>query len=89
MVLVPNTLHVIRSGDNGKVHIRENASAYRAVTIADGQYNAITLKDALVTALNTGRSMTEQYTVTYNTTTNKLSIAKLDSAATFHVYPTA
>ena len=88
VILVPNTFYVIRTGENDRLHIRENTSTYRVATIAEGQYNAITLKDALVTALNTGRSMTGQYTVTYDVTTNKLIIGNLDSAATFHVYPT-
>ena len=34
-------------------------------------------------------SMTGQYTVTYDTTTNKLIIGNLDASATFHIYPTA
>ena len=50
---------------------------------------AMTLKDALLVALDTGRSMTGQYTVTYDVTTNKLIIENLHNAATLHVYPTA
>ena len=88
-ILIPNTFYVIRAGENDRLHIRENASTYRIVTIAEGQYNGITLKDAALTALNTGRSMTGQYTVTYDTPTNKLIIGNLDAAATFHIYPTA
>ena len=56
-VLAPNT------GENDRFHVRENASTYRVCSIAEGQYNAITLKDAILIALNTGRSMTGQYTV--------------------------
>jgi hypothetical protein len=89
VVLVPNTFYVIRAGENDRFHVRENASTYRVCTIAEGQYNAMTLKDALLTALDTGRSMTGQYTVTYDVTTNKLIIGNLDAAATFHIYPTA
>jgi len=88
-VLVPNTFYVIRAGENDRLHVRENASTYRVCTIAEGQYNAMTLKDALLVALDTGRSMTGQYTVTYDVTTNKLIIGNLDNAATFHIYPTA
>ena len=84
--LIPNTMYVIRAGENDRLHIRENASTYRIVTIAEGQYNAHTLKDAVLTALNTGRSMTGQYTVTYDTPTNKLVIGNLDATATFHIY---
>ena len=89
VVLVPNTFYVIRASENDRFHIRENASTYRICTIAEGQYNAMTLKDALLTALNTGRSMTGQYSVTYDTTTNKLVIGNLDASASFHIYPTA
>ncbi len=89
VVLVPNTFYVIRTGENDRFHVRENASTYRVCTIAEGQYNAITLKDALVIALNTGRTMTGQYTVTYDVTTNKLIIGNSDAVATFHIYPTA
>lgn len=89
VVLVPNTFYVIRTGENDRLHVRENTSTYRICTIAEGHYNAMTLKDAVLTALNTGRSMTGQYTVTYDTTTNKLLIGNLDATATFHVYPTA
>jgi len=88
-ILIPSTFYVIRAGENDRLHIRENASTYRIVSIAEGQYNGITLKDAVLTALNTGRSMTGQYTVTYDTPTNKLIIGNLDAAATFHIYPTA
>ena len=89
VVLVPNTFYVIRAGENDRFHVRENASTYRVCTIAEGQCNAMTLKDALLTALDTGRSMTGQYTVTFSVTTNKLIIGNLDGAATFHIYPTA
>ena len=61
VVLVPNTFYVIRAGENDRLHVRENASTYRVCTIAEGQYNAMTLKDALLVALDTGRSMTGQY----------------------------
>ena len=87
-ILVPNTFYVLRAGENDRFHVREDTSTYRVCTIAEGQYNAMTLKDALLTALNTGRSMTGQYTVTYDTTTNKLVIGNLDATATFHLYST-
>jgi hypothetical protein len=88
-ILIPNSFYVIRAGENDRFHVREDASTFRVCTIAEGQFNAITLKDALLTALNTGRSMTGQYTVTYDTIRNKLIIGNLDATATFHVYPTA
>ena len=88
-VLIPNTFYVIRAGENDKFHVRENTSTYRVCTIAEGQYNAMTLKDALLVALQTGKTIPGNYTVTYDTTTNKLLIGTLDATATFHIYPTA
>ena len=88
-ILVPNTFYVIRAGENDRLHVRENASTYRVCTIAEGQYNAITLKDALLVALQTGKTITGNYTVTYDVPTNKLLIGTLDGIATFHIYPTA
>ena len=56
-VLIGNTFYVIRTGENDRFHVREDASSYRIGTVAGRQYNAITLKDALLTALNTGRTI--------------------------------
>ena len=47
-VLVPNAFYVIRAGENQHIHVREGASTYRICTIAQGQYNAVTLKDAVL-----------------------------------------
>ena len=88
-VLIPNTFYVIRAGENDRFHVRENASTYRVCTVAEGQYNAMTLKDALLVALQTNKTISGDYTVTYDTTTNKLMIGTLDATATFHIYPTA
>ena len=49
----------------------------------------MTLKDALLVALQTGKTIPGNYTVTYDTITNKLVIGTLDATATFHIYPTA
>ena len=40
-------------------------------------------------ALQTGKTIAGNYTVTYDVPTNKLIIGNLDATATFHVYPTA
>jgi hypothetical protein len=87
-ILVPNSFYVIRAGENDRLHIRENASTYRICTIAQGQYNAITLKDAVLVALQTGKTISGAYTVTYDIPTNKLIIGTLDATAAFHIYPT-
>ena len=54
-----------------------------------GQYNGITLANAMKVALDTGRNMTGEFTVTYDVTTNQLVVRTLDATATFHIYPTA
>ena len=89
VILVPSTFYVTRTGENDRVHVRDAAATYRVCTIAEGQYNASMLKDALLIALNTGRSMTGANSVSYDVPTNKLVIGNLDATATFHVYPTA
>jgi hypothetical protein len=88
VILVPNTFYVVRAGENDRLHLRENASTYRIAVVAEGQYNAITLKDALLVALNTGKSMTGNYTASFDSLSNKYTIGNLDDTATFHVYPT-
>ena len=88
-MLIPNTFYVIRTGENDKFYVRENASTCRVCTIAQGQYNAVTLKDALLVALQTGKTITGNYTVTHDIPTNKLVIGTLDASASFHIYPTA
>jgi len=87
--VVPNTFYTIRANDNDRIHVAETVSGtvhYRIATIAQGQYNVQTLKDAMVGALNTGRNIPLQYTVTYLTDENKLEIGTLDQAATFNIY---
>ena len=88
-ILIPNSFYVIRAGENDRIHIREDSSTYRICIIPEGQYNGIALKDVMVNALNTGRSMSGQYTVTYDLPTNKLIVGNLDATATFHIHPTA
>ena len=87
--LIPNSFYVCRSGENDRIHVKENTSTYRICTIAPGQYNVITLKDAVLLALQTGRSISGNYTVTYDVPTNKLIIGTLDATAAFHIYPTS
>jgi hypothetical protein len=91
-MLVPNTFYVIRAGDNDRFFLNETVSGtttYRIVNIAEGQYNAYSLKDALLTALQTGKTMGGQYSVTYLVTSNKLQIGNTDASATWSVYSTA
>jgi hypothetical protein len=87
--LIPNTFYVIRAGENDRIHVRENTGIYRICTIAQGQYNAITLKDALLVTLQAGKSISGDYTVSYDIPTNKLVVGTTDPTATFHIYTTA
>ena len=85
-------MDTIRARENDRLHVREtldNASTYRICTIAQGQYNAITLKDAVLVALQTGKTIPGDCTVTYYVPINKLIIGTLDAAASFHIYPTS
>ena len=89
-VLMPNSFYAIRTKENDRLHVREtldNASTYRICTIAQGQYNAITLKDAVLVALQTGKTIPGEYTVTYDVPRNKLLIGILDAATSFYIYP--
>ena len=90
--LVPNTFYVIRGGENDRLFLAETVGGvthYRIAHIAEGQYNAVTLKDAVLLALQTGRQHTSSYVVGYDVTTGKLGISNLDAAAIFGIYPTA
>ena len=88
-ILVPNTFFVIHAGENDIIYVRENNSAHRDVQIPQGQYNAITLKDALAIALNgVGKTLTGQYSVSYDTVLNKLTMS-LTQAETVDIYPGA
>ena len=89
--LVPNTFYTIRAGENDRVHLRETVSGtahYRIAQIVEGQYNAITLKDALLAAIQAGRQLAQDYVVAYDIPTNKLVISNLDANASFAIYPT-
>ena len=88
-IIVPNSFLVIRAGENDLIFVRENNSALRSVQIPEGQYNAITLKDALVAALNgTGKTLTGQYIVNYDTIQNKLAMS-LTQAEIVEILPPA
>ena len=85
--LIPNTFYSIRANENDKIHIRET-SVYRICTIVEGQYNASTLKDAVLVALNTNRTI-GVYTATYDANKNHIVISNADVSATFHIYSSA
>ncbi len=81
--LFSNSFHVIRKNENDRVFLDELASRTKRVTIlAAGQYNAYTLRDALVSALNTGRGISGQYRVSYQEVLNKYSVDLVNAAET-------
>ncbi len=74
-ILVPNVFFVIHSGVNDFIYVRENGAAHRAVQIPEGQYNIVSLKDALVIALNgVGCTLIGQYSVVHDPVLNKLKM---------------
>ena len=86
-ILVPTTVFVIRSQENDQIYLRENSTHYRTCTIPEGQYNALTLKDAVVATLNgTGKNLTGEYIVAYDVALNKLQIS-LTLAETVEIFP--
>jgi hypothetical protein len=81
--LFSNSFYSIRAGDNDRIYLDELAAQTKRVTlIAPGQYNAYTLRDALVAALNTGRGISGQYRVTYLEVPNRFSIDIVNPATT-------
>ena len=70
--LIPNSFYTIRAGENQKVFVREVVGAtttFRIISIAEGQYTAYSLKDALLTTLQAGKTMSGQYAVAYDPVT--------------------
>ena len=81
MALLTNSFYTIRAGENDRIFLDELAThTKRIATIAEGQYNVLELKDALVTALNNNRQTTGQYSVTYLTASNKFQIGLVNPA---------
>jgi hypothetical protein len=79
--LFSNSFHVIRKNENDRFFLDELTSRTKRVTIIQaGQYNAYTLRDALVSALNTGRGVSGQYRVTYQEVLNKYSVDLVNPA---------
>ena len=83
VVLLSNNWYTIRAGECDRIYLDENdAATKRVATIAPGQYTVLTLKDALVVALNTNKAIVGQYQVTYAQATNRFEIAVVNADAT-------
>ena len=81
VVLLTNNAHTIYFG-NERIYLDEgSAQTKRVTTLAHGQYNVQTLKDALMVALNTGRTVTGQYRVTYESKQNRFQIDLVNPAS--------
>ena len=88
-----NSFFSIRTGENDRIHIGEGTTGattinYRIATILHGQYNATSLKSALQTALQTGKTITANYTVDYDDVTGRMKVG-LDGTGNeaFTIFP--
>ena len=81
--LLSNSFYTIRTGENDRIYLDENAAqTKRVVILAAGQYNVFELRDALLGALDNGRAITGQYRVTYLATRNRFQIDLVNAVAT-------
>jgi len=74
-----NSFFTIRTGENDRIHLGEGQTAassltYRICTIAHGQYDAVTLQNAVTVALNAGKTITAAYVVDYDKITGRMRI---------------
>ena len=75
-VCIPVTWKSI-SAHNQKMYLCEVVSGtehYRVVSLLEGNYSAVNLADAFQTTLNTGRSLPNAYSVSYNFVANKIEM---------------
>ncbi len=80
--LIPNSFYTIRTGENDRIYIDENAGQTKRVAIiAAGQYNIYELRDQLVIALNANRAITGQYSCTYVAASNRFALTIVNPAA--------
>ena len=69
-----NSFFSIRTGENDRIHIGEGTTGaatihYRIPLIQHGQYDANSLKSAMLAALQAGKTITANYTVDYDEVT--------------------
>ena len=88
-----NSFFTIRTGENDRIHIGEGVTGaspinYRIPTIAHGQYNANSLKSAMLAALQAGKTITANYTVDYDEVTGRMKVG-LDGSGNeaFTIFP--
>lgn len=81
--LLSNSYYTIRTGENDRIYIDENSTqTKRVATLAEGQYNVMELKDALLAALNAGKAITGTYRVAYLVRQNRFQIDIVNPAST-------
>ena len=74
--LCGNSFYTVRTGECDRFYIDELAAhTKRTCILAAGQYSVYQLRDALVTALNTNKLISGQYSVTYAPGTNRMVIS--------------
>ena len=91
-VLFPNSFYTIRTGDNDRVFVKETVGGvdvFRVITLEPSPLNAFTLKDALLLALQSGKTIGGDYVCTYLTPTGQIQVGNLDLVDGFTLYPSA
>lgn len=73
-ILFPNTIYCFESGVNDKIYFYENSTS-KTATIAPGVYTSSSVLSAIKTAMDTASSGHNSYTVSYSSTTRKLSFS--------------
>ncbi len=89
--LCGNSFYTVRTGECDRFYIDELAAhTKRTCILAAGQYSVYQLRDALVTALNTNKLISGQYSVTYAPGTNRMVISITNAVLpqdVFRVWP--
>ena len=84
-VILSNSFYSIRFNENDQIYLREGANVFRILTIPEGQYQAFSLRDAIFTQLQTGKTLGGDYTVEFSTVTQRLTIGQL-AVGSFHIF---
>jgi hypothetical protein len=85
-VVLSNSFYTVRFGENDQIYLREGGATFRILTIPEGQYQAYSLKDAILAALQLNRTLPGNYVVEFSPVTQRLTISQ-DQAGTFHIFP--
>ena len=84
-VILSNSFYSIRFNENDQIYLREGANVFRILTIPEGQYQAFSLRDAILIQLQNGKTLGGDYTVDFSLVTQRLTIGQL-GIGTFHIF---